>query len=278
MNLELFKEKYNAEYIKSRSNPKCIYYSKLSEKKHREESKMFLAEGVKLTGEALKYAETKCLIISPSAVADEKVRECADAAYNKKVPIILADDSVFEKISTERAPQGVIAVVNFLYQLHVFSHLEVWQKNRRLIMLDEIRDPGNLGTIIRSAEALGVGGIILSGCADIYNSKTVRAAMGSLFRLPLFLADNTLDCVKILKNCGRRVLPAALTDSGMILGKYEISYLDCPIIGNEGHGISKEVIEASGVSIIIPMSGNTESLNASAAAACIMWEYFRNGS
>lgn len=268
--------KYGAEYISSRSNPKIVSYSKLSDKKYRDESGMFLAEGVKLTAEALTYSAVECILISERAtVNDDRIFEIADTARVKNVKIKLLSDTAFEKISTERSPQGVIAVVNYMSDKHVTDNFNTWQEGRRLMMLDGIRDPGNLGTILRSAEALGINGVILHDCADLYNNKTVRAAMGTLFRLSTYRTDNGAECVKTMRSIGRRVLGAALSNNVLTLGEYDTLETDCPVIGNEGHGISDKVLFECSACVKIPMAGETESLNAAQAAACILWEYRR---
>lgn len=282
MNIELllddFLKKYRADYVQSRTNPKTIAYSKLSDKKYRDKSGLFLAEGIKLTEEVLIYAANiDTIIFSQSAVEhhNERILQIAKTANELDIRVSVFADSAFEKISTESAPQGVIAVVPYLNELHNAADFENWQKNKRLLMLEEIRDPGNLGTIMRSAEAMGINGVVLSRCADIYSPKVMRAAMGTLFRMPVYITNDGMSCIEIMKKYDRRVLAAALGEHTLTLGQYKTESTDCPIIGNEGHGLSDEMIEKCTACVKIPMAGNTESLNASAAAACILWEYFR---
>ncbi|MBE6541434.1 MAG: RNA methyltransferase [Ruminococcaceae bacterium] len=276
MDFDLFVKKYGADYIQSRTNPMTVSLSKLSDKKYRDREKIFLAEGVKLTEEALRYAQNECVIFSRSSVESNPAADrIALLASEKQVRIIVFADSAFEKISTEKAPQGIIAVVKYLSDIHVSDNFSEWQNSKRLLMLDEIRDPGNLGTILRSAEALGINGVVLASCADIYGNKTVRSAMGTLFRLPLYITSNGAECADLMRSFGRRVFSAALGEHTLTLGEYEPLESDCVIIGNEGHGVSHEILEKSDACVKIPMAGNTESLNASAAAACILWEYFR---
>jgi len=271
-----FTNRFSAEYISSRTNPKTIMFSKLQSPKARHEERLFLAEGVKLSLEALSYSECEYVVFEESfAVRCGISEEIAARANELGVRVILMSDSAFEKVSTEKSPQGVIAVVKYMDKLHVSDVFSEWQKGRRIIMLDEIRDPGNLGTIIRSAEAMGYNGIILAGCADIYNPKTIRAAMGGIFRLPAFVTNNGAECVRIMNNSGRRTLAAALGEHTMKLGEYEIADLDCIVIGNEGHGISSDVLAECTACVKIPMSGLAESLNASVAASFFMWEYSR---
>ena len=99
--------------------------------------------------------------------------------------------------------------------------------------------------------------------------------MGTLFRLPVFIAKDAVECAAEMRSLGRRVIAAALDENSLKLGKYDVRESDCVIIGNEGHGLDKTIIDVAGCTVMIPMSGMTESLNASSAASCIMWEYYR---
>ena len=279
--LNEFLKMSGAELISSRTNPKTVRYAKLAEKKYRDEYGLFLAQGSKLTLEALQYADVECVIIAQSRAEEHEksgmiAREIALTAFSQNVPVYVFADSAFEKISTEQAPQGFIAVVKKPTEIREKTDFPVWQEGRRLLMLDEIRDPGNLGTILRSAEAMGIEGVILASCTDPYSEKTVRAAMGTLFRMPVYITQNGAECVRILKKCGRRVISAGLGAHTLTLGQYKALKTDCPVIGNEGHGVSAAVLEESDACVRIPMAGQTESLNAAAAAVCILWEYFRN--
>ena len=275
MELKAFIEKYRAEVIKSKTNPKIISWSKLSEKKYRDSLCLFAADGIKLAQEALLYADVQFLAVSEKAVLNDIALPAADEAARLNVQTVLLPDPTFEKITDEKAPQGVVAIVKYSDKLHKKSGFAEWQRGKRLIMLNEIRDPGNLGTILRSAEAFGAGGAILSGCADIYNKKTVRAAMGTLFRFPLYITSDGVECAKIMKESGRRVIAATLGDNTLTLGEYEINLSDCTVIGNEGHGISKDLLNECTAYLRIPMAGKAESLNAASAATCVLWEYFR---
>ena len=275
MELKYFMEKTGAEYISSRTNPRVVEYSKLKDDKNRTDMNVFMAEGIKLSREAMIHTDVKELLISESCINKAGVDEVVELAKKNGVKITVLSDTAFEKISTEKAPQGVIAIVGFITNKHVRGGFADWQSGKRIIMLDEIRDPGNLGTIIRSAEALGVDGVVLSSCADIYNPKTVRAAMGALFRMPIYISESGKETAVRMKKLGRRVIGATLGENTVTLGEYEIEKTDCIVIGNEGHGISDEVVGECDMCVKIPMAGETESLNASAAAVCIMWEYFR---
>ncbi len=289
MKLDEFLSYYHAEYISSRSNAKVVTLGKLSDKKYRDKESVFLADGVKLAGEAVNHAHPEYLILAESALDTAAAQKTADQYKAAGIPIYVFSDPAFDKISAEQSPDGIIAALAYMTGLHTFtmrgdiSKFDDWQKGRRLLMLDSIRDPGNLGTILRSAEAMGITGVILSGCADIYNRKTIRAAMGTLFRMPLFIvnAEDSIPLIRQMQksgsgtSSGRRVLAAALGEHTLTLGKYEVHIDDCPVIGNEGHGLSQNVIDACTACVRIPMAGNTESLNAASAAVCILWESYR---
>lgn len=260
-----------ADYITSRSNRRAVLYASLDDRKNRDKTGLFLAEGVKLTGEALRFADCEDILISEEA--EEIGGKLEERLLEGKTHVTVLAGSVFEKISTERAPQGIIAVVR--KPQNSSPALEEWQRDRRIMMLDEIRDPGNLGTIMRSAEALGNVSLVLCGCADPYGTKTVRAAMGTLFRLPVFTVTDGAEAVRILKKCGRNVYGAALGEHTLTLGEYETKENDVIVIGNEGHGISDDILRECSACVRIPMSGMTESLNAASAAVCFLWEYKR---
>jgi TrmH family RNA methyltransferase len=146
------------------------------------------------------------------------------------------------------------------------------------MILCSVRDPGNLGSVIRSAVAFGVGSVILSSdCADLYNPKTVRGAMGSLFRVRCTVVDDLRSTVEQIKASGRRVFAAELSEGAISVSDVGVLQDDVFIIGNEGHGIPREISEACSGSVYIPISSKTESLNASVAAAVFMWEQSKIG-
>ncbi len=139
--------------------------------------------------------------------------------------------------------------------------------------LSSVRDPGNIGTLMRTASAFGVDTLILSSdCADIYNPKTVRASMGALFRQKTVIADDLAALLSNLKTSGRRIIAAEPDASALPIGEAKLSAEDCIVIGNEGHGVSEEVLAVCDTSVFIPISSSTESLNASVAGAVLMWE------
>jgi len=272
MNREECLQKYQAEPLRSRTGATVTMLSKLKDAKYREEYGLYLAEGVKLTEEALacENAVPEMLFVSEDGLKSERILACLDTANERNIPIKLASPEVFEKAATEKAPQGIIVVLK-----RNRDDGFAFRPEGRYMLLDTIQDPGNLGTILRSAVAFGSDGLILYRCADPTGPKTVRASMGALFRCPVRMTDDLAETVQILQNGGHRVLAAALSEDSLCAGKADLQPNDCVIIGNEGHGVSPEVISACSGVIRIPMQAITESLNASVAASVLLWEYYR---
>ena len=268
------------EIITSRNNPRVKWAASLSSKKGRDAEKAFLAEGEKLTLEALASGlPVVNIFITESKKRNllSKLKEYIDSELYRNTEIITLSDSAFEKISTEKAPQGIISVIKYL---DFFRDIGIIYKeefflptDERIIILSSVRDPGNIGSVIRSAVAFGVDHIfITSDSADIYNPKTVRSAMGSLFRVKITVVGDVISLIDALKNAGRRVFAAELKDNSASLSEIGLLKTDAVIIGNEGHGIHPDVSSACCGSVYIPISKKTESLNASVAAAVFMWE------
>ena len=270
----------NKEIITSRNNPLVKWAASLQDKKWRDREGCFIAEGTKLTYEAIEAGlpvhsvfideerKERILPVLESVMSD---KNC------EKIPIYLLSSSAFEKISTEKAPQGVISVIkslDFFYNIDIIYNEEFFlDENEKALVLCSVRDPGNLGAVIRSAVAFGVDHIVLtSDCADVYNPKTVRSAMGSLFRTKITTVKDLASFIEVAKHSGRRVFAAELTDRAMSLTDAALTASDIVIIGNEGHGIPDEISDICSGSVYIPISKKTESLNASVAAAIFMWE------
>ena len=268
------------DIISSRQNSIVKWVASLSDKKGRSESRSFIAEGYKLCFEA---AESNMPVthIFLSESCDDKVASKIKRAYDrdiyKKTKLIVLSSEAFEKISTEKAPQGVLIVIKYL---DFFSELDIIYKedfflseNEKAVSLYSVRDPGNLGAIIRSAVAFGFEHVIMSSdCADIYNSKTVRSAMGSVFKIKATVVKDFSSFVNSAKLNGRRVLAAELSDDAVALSDCRLNKSDIIVIGNEGHGISDEISRSCSESVFIPISDSIESLNASVAASILLWE------
>lgn len=149
-------------------------------------------------------------------------------------------------------------------------------EGERIVLLESVRDPANVGAIIRSAAAMGIDRLILSAdCADIYHPKAVRGSMGTLFSQPIDRVPALAPVITQLREHGRRVFAAALDADALRLGSFVPQSGDCVVIGNEGHGLCPETVAACDRSVIIPMTARAESLNAAVAASILMWEFSR---
>ena len=270
------------EVVTSRQNPTVKRICALSEKKKRYEEGLFRFDGIKLFREA-----AECGLCIEYAVIREGVSSdielcVADAVKRgiiRKNAVLLVSESVFEKISEEKSPEGIITVARF--PKNVVRHdegIEV-ESGEKILLAQSLRDAGNLGTVIRSCAALGIDRLIISAdCADVYNPKTIRGAMGGIFRLNIDVMTNDAFATTIgnLRKSGRTVYAAALREDALKIGQGGIAKNACFVIGNEGHGLSQDVIDACDACAIIPMTEGSESLNAAAAAAICIWETVRS--
>ena len=274
--------KFFDEVITSRQNRIVVDTVKLGEKKARESVGLFRFDGVKLLEEALlKGVVIKRILLCQSKAEAilQRLGACEDKLEGIAVSVL--EDSVFSKVSEESAPEGVICVAEFPKR-HVRCAgkdelLETAKdKSRRVLLLESVRDPGNMGTVMRSAAAFGVDTMVISrDCADVYNPKTVRGAMGALFKMNIFVFEDIKEAIECLRENGRRVYAAALDKSAVRLDEVSFDKGDAVIIGNEGHGLTSETVSACDRSLYIPMEEGSESLNAAIAASVIMWNMYK---
>ena len=270
----------NEEIITSRQNSTVRTVCALSEKKARKESGLFRFDGIKLLGEAIASGMDIRYVVY-DAEASERVigyvREKREGLEVGGARIVAISASVFDKISEEKAPEGVVTVaaVPSALKRRYLSGDDIPAINEKILVAQSLRDPANLGTIMRSAYALGIDRLVLTDdCAEIYSPKTLRAAMGAAFRLSVLEVEQSrfVEFIGELRKQGRRVFATALSEESVTLGDFDMRDCDCFVIGNEGHGLSNEAISACDSSVIIPMREGAESLNAAAAAAICIWE------
>ena len=255
--------------ITSRQNPLIVRLSKLSDRKRRDEEGLFRLDGVKLTAEALMNGITPDYVfVTEDMLASGKLDGIPD---DRLFPVT---DEVLAKLTDEKAPQGVIAFIRTDAAKNItFAEGADGAGDHRTLLLSSIRDPGNVGTIIRSACAMGLDRVYLSAdCADIFSPKTLRASMGMSLRQSITIVDSDIKLVEALRRGGTEVFAAALRDGSAKLGESALPEKVCFVIGNEGHGLSDELIDACGGTVIIPMAPGCESLNAAMAAGIIAWE------
>lgn len=275
----------NQEIITSRQNRSVVELVKLNDRKTREEERKFRFDGIKLFGEALRngvFPETVFLAESAAERVMKTVEETAGGdAFEKIGRVLTLSDDVFAKISEEKSPEGVICIAKYIDKLQknvtIYNNAEILSlRGKSVALLESVRDPSNIGAVIRSAAAIGVDRLILSSdCADIYHPKAVRASMGTLFNQRIDRVDDLPEIIRQLRGDGRRVFAAALDGTAKRLGSFPVRQGDCVVIGNEGHGLSDAAIEAAGDLVFIPMSGRAESFNAAVAASILMWEFFK---
>ena len=231
----------------------------------RREQGLFVIEGIRMFQEVPEARLDKIFVTEAFYQKNQEL-------WKDRIPDEILSENVFEKISETKSPQGIIATVKMEEQ-----NLEIMiqgKDNPLFLILENLQDPGNLGTILRTGEGAGVSGIIMSqDTVDIYNPKVVRATMGALFRMPFCYRKDIGDAVKSLKDNGVKVYAAHLDGSDF----YEKDYHSaCAfLIGNEGNGLTDQLADLADEKIKIPMQGRVESLNAAIAATLMAYEAYR---
>lgn len=254
------------KYIESSNNKKVKEIRSLFKKKNRLKTRSFIIEGLKIVEECLdKDYPVNQLVISQSFSEDLANEEFLARLEDKD--LIYVSDRIFSEITDMESPQGILAVVPMIDR-----SMESFKSEGRAfyLLLDELQDPGNMGTIIRSGDAFGVDGIFLTkGCVDIYNPKVVRSTMGSIFRTKIYNIESSSDLEDLLEEEGLSLYSTSLEASD------HIEDLDFNksifVIGNESKGVSEEYLELSHKLVKIPMVGEAESLNAGVAASIVMY-------
>ena len=243
------------EYITSRKNPLLQQVKKLiTSRKEREKTGLFVADGTKLLEEAVKYYPGLHTVI---------LSEGVDAVVPEGVRVVRVPEDVMASVSPMEAPQGAL----FLCRLPEKAQ---FVPQRGILILDGIQDPGNIGTILRTADALEIPVVLLEGCADPYSHKVVRASMGAVFRTNVI--QSTWEEVRAAcMQAGIPVAVTALSERAKDIREADLSQM-AVVIGSEGSGVRREVLENADYELIIPMNPRCESLNAGIAAAICMWQ------
>lgn len=251
------------EVITSRQNPLCTHIRKLAASaSYRRQHGEFLCDSPKLLEEALLRGGDLHTVV------------CTEGAALPPIPagvrLVQVPGDVMESLSPAKTPQGVLSVCGMLS-----TKLPAKLEGKRYVVLDGVQDPGNVGTILRTADAFSADGMLLvNACADLYNPKTVRATMGAVFRCPVWTCD--VEALReLLTVSGLPMYGAALrTDT---LDARTVDYSRCAIaIGSEGKGLSQAMLERCDRTVMIPMQAHCESLNAAIAATVLLWEAARN--
>lgn len=259
------------DIITSPQNQIIKHVKSLYEKSKRDKLGQFFVEGLRIVEDALlNNAEIEFVVVSESSIAKKEVEGLVDRLKEKGSLIYEVSDKIFKEISDTETPQGILTVV----KKPEFELERVISSGEFLVLLENIQDPGNMGTIIRTADAAGASGIILSkGCVDICNPKVLRSTMGSIFHLPIIKVDNFEEIISNLNENGFNVLAAHL-DGQTWHFDVDMRNKTAVVIGNEANGISDNVAKECKLTKI-PMLGKAESLNASVSAGIIIYEYVR---
>ena len=256
--------------ITSKDNESIKAIRKLKEKKYRDISNEYIIEGIKLLQEAIQEkAKIKTIVVCDDCKTTGGIPN--DILYEiAKYNCIYVNEKVFNLITDVSNPQGILAVIE-----KNSSESEIDYKEDLIVVLDNIQDPGNLGTILRTLDSIGLKQIILSKeSADGYSPKVVRSTMGAIFRVKIIESDNLEKTIKEIKKHKFKVYATSLENSKSI---YEVDYTKSAIIiGNEANGVSKTLLDIADERIKIPMLGKTESLNASVATGIVLYEAVRN--
>lgn len=241
----------------------------LSSSKERKSQAVFVLEGARLVFDVLhSFCEVKTFLITSQAY--EKYKKSADSLIERSEKSYIITDEISDKLSDTQNSQGVFAVC----KMPVVDAGQI-KADGRYIALDNIQDPGNLGAIVRTAEALGIDGIFVGGGCDIYNPKALRASMGSMLRMKICNTDHFSAYLENLKKLGLSVYGTVPDSRADKITDIDFSKGGVCVIGNEANGISDAVKNICTRLITIPMQGRAESLNASVAASITMWEMLR---
>ena len=257
------------QIITSKDNELIKHIRKLKDKKYRDEYNEYVVEGIKIVEEAVKEnVKIKQIII------------CNDTTKTYEIPThimleiakyecIYVTDKIFNLITQVTNPQGIMAIIE-----KNSKENEIDYTQDIILALDDVQDPGNLGTILRTADSIGLNQIVVSkGTADAFNSKVVRSTMGAIFRIKIIETQDLIRTIKEMKKHHFKLMVTSLQTENSI---YDINFnKKIIVIGNEANGVSKEIQDMADEKAKIPMFGRTESLNASVAAGIVMYEYVR---
>ena len=257
------------QIISSKENQFIKHIKKLKDKKYRDINNEYLIEGIKLIKEAIQEkAKIKQIVICDECEKIEAIPK--DLMYEiAKHECIYVTKKLFETLTNVVEPQGILAIIG-----KSDPKQEINYNEDIIVALDDIQDPGNLGTILRTADSVGLKQILVSkGTADAYNPKVVRSTMGAIFRIKIIECENLKDKLKELQKDDYKILVTSLQTKQSI---YDVKYNKTVIvIGNEANGVSENIQKIADQKVKIPMIGKTESLNASVATGIILYEYVR---
>lgn len=243
----------------------CI---QLGQKKYRDRLGLYIAEGRKLVQEALDAGKARTVLL----------REDVSPPFSEDTAFLFMKGNLFDRIAQTETSQGILAVVAAQDEDAGRFLESISGAGRHVLLLDRLQDPGNIGTLIRTADAAGYAGLlVLKGTGDIYAPKVVRAAAGSLLRLPVYRADSEEEALDLLRKAGKRLV-AATPEGGTDYRLVDYSPGIGLMVGNEGAGLSASLEARADLRVLIPMANGVESLNAAVAAGILIYESIKKGA
>lgn len=265
-------------HISSRDNPKVKQYIKLaSSKKYRREAGMFVLEGARLCRDAFDMRQQGKLEISAcfaTQKAIEKYHDYIDPKwFSQDDRFYMIDDGIALKMSDSEYPQGIFVAAKMTDNSLSADRIT---SGGRYLVLDDLQDPGNVGTILRTAEAVGVDAVIMcNDCCELYNPKVLRSAMGSALRLSVMIGGSFKETADMLTDKGIKIYASVIDKDAVSVTEADYSGGCAVVLGNEGNGMSREDVELCSGKLTIRMHGNINSLNVATAASIILWEMRR---
>lgn len=258
--------------IESSTNKIIKEVKSLSLKKNRWRKKEFVIEGIKGIEQVLKSDYFMKYIIYTSSIKENKRGVgLLEESRKKGLKLIQVSEKIFKELSNMENPQWILSVVGF----NLKEIYDIPFENNTLVYFDNIQDPGNMGTMIRTSEALGGTGIIFTGgTVDIYSHKVVQSSMGAILEIPIYYYKDSDEAIEVLKNKGIKILSTTLETDKYVFTK-KIPKNICIVMGNEGNGVSKSITKISDELIKIPMVGKAESLNVATALSIVLYEKLR---
>ena len=257
-----------------RSNPKIKYLHKLARRQFRQKEQKFIIEGIRFAEELLRSSmQTESLYYSPKLLANQRGCAVLKKAERQSIPSYQISENLMKEIADTDNPQGVLALVRM--PKYSLSDVLPLNKPALIVLVDGIQDPGNLGTIVRTADAAQATGVVLlKGTVDIYNPKTLRSTMGSIFHLPVMPVEDNRALFNMLRQHQVKVVMGQ-PQGGTMIQNVDLSGSIALAVGNEANGPAKQTTAAADITATIPMPGNAESLNVGVACAIMLYETVR---
>lgn len=254
--------------ITSKDNIRVVEAYKLNKKNYRDETGLFICDSYKIIYEFIKNKSFEIYEIFVHKDFLYKYSEIISLVQQQNIEIFIINDGVMKKLSDNKSMTGICCIFKKRKSVKLPS-------GNFIIALDQIQDPLNVGAVIRTAAAFDIPVIVSENSADIYSPKTVKASMGGIGFDKIYVCDKIYQTIINFKKQGYNIVSAALDEKSEDIGKYDMSQKTVAVIGNEGAGIRKEILDISDYKVIIPMKGNIQSLNAAVSAAILMWEKIR---